>query len=270
MLISYKHKFIFMHCRKAAGSTISALCNPYLGPDDVQVGIWGDIISNGGSYNARASNILREHKLCVLKGIFRDVIHGKLPHRPRTYQNDEINSFYENNYAFGPVPAHASAVQVQSFDPAAWRNFFKFCIVRNPWTHAVSDFYWRKRLLFGKRGCDVKFKEFLRRLNDPSRPDPEGLRPPIRSNWSVYTINDVVQMDIVARFENLANDLVDVQRKIGLSLDLRKFRAKGGIRDRRKMVAEHYDAESIDLVRQIYSEEIDQFNYHPDIIRENL
>ena len=53
MIISYKNKLIFIHCRKVAGSAITAYLNQFIGPDDIQVGVWEDTILNDGSYNKR-------------------------------------------------------------------------------------------------------------------------------------------------------------------------------------------------------------------------
>jgi hypothetical protein len=37
MIISHAHKFIFLHARKCAGSSVTAYLNPLLGPDDIQI-----------------------------------------------------------------------------------------------------------------------------------------------------------------------------------------------------------------------------------------
>ena len=37
VIISHKHKFIFLHCRKAAGSSISVALAKYLGFRDIQL-----------------------------------------------------------------------------------------------------------------------------------------------------------------------------------------------------------------------------------------
>ena len=39
MIISYRHKFIFMHSRKTAGSSVTALLSHHLGPQDIQLGL---------------------------------------------------------------------------------------------------------------------------------------------------------------------------------------------------------------------------------------
>ena len=36
MIISHQHKFIFVHCRKTAGSSVVSSLSRYLGPQDLQ------------------------------------------------------------------------------------------------------------------------------------------------------------------------------------------------------------------------------------------
>ena len=125
--------------------------------------------------------------------------------------------------------------------------------VRNPWDHAVSDYLWRR----GEQR-NVSFKDFLRRLSDPSIPDPENVLPPIRSNWRVYTIDDEIAADFVGRFERIELDLAEVSRRLGFTIDIGRIRAKsesGGPRDLRSF----YDEENVQLVADVYSREIEAF-----------
>jgi len=163
-----------------------------------------------------------------------------------------------------PGGAHPKASVVRDFDDLAWRNYFKFCFVRNPWDHAVSDYFWRCSV----RGCShVTFKEFLKRMDNPEQPDIEGIVPPMRSNWEIYTIDDKIAVDFVGKFENLGADLWKVGQHLGIKLDLNSVpRSKGGIRKTRKSLSEIYDYEAVELVRSIYENEIAEFRYEPNWI----
>ena len=59
MIISHKHKFIFMHSRKCAGSSMEVMLNKHLGPNDIQIGSWPETILAGGSMNNRLSDRAR-------------------------------------------------------------------------------------------------------------------------------------------------------------------------------------------------------------------
>jgi hypothetical protein len=89
------------------------------------------------------------------------------------------------------------------------------------------------------------------------------LRPPIVSNWSIYTIDDKIAVDHVARYENIDQELADIGRKIGLDINIRNIHSKGGTRKRQKPVESYYDDEAIELVRDLYRAEIEAFKYEP-------
>lgn len=54
MIISHRHKFIFIHVPKTAGSTVSAYLAREFGPWDVQLGSWKDALGNGAKANRLA------------------------------------------------------------------------------------------------------------------------------------------------------------------------------------------------------------------------
>lgn len=260
MIISHKHKFIFLHCRKVAGSTITSLCNRHLGHHDIQIGAWPDVIEAGGSYNRRTIGISLSNPFDLFIESAKKSIKNKRLHFDPQVVNKIVSTYFRDKAGL-PGGAHPRASSVRAFDEIAWKSYFKFCFVRNPWDHAVSDFYWRSHV----RGCyHISFKEFLRRVSDPQRPDPERMRPPLRSNWDIYAIDGKVEADFVGRFESLDSDLFSVGQSIGLDLDLSSApRAKGGIRKTQKYIGDFYDKEGIELVEKIYAEEILKFSYEP-------
>lgn len=261
MIISHKHEFIFMHGEKTAGSSITIACNPHLGPRDVQVGVWPYIIRNGGKVNRKAILILLGRAPRLLKATLKQSVIQKrfVSYFSVKRVNKEIRNFYKKRAGFGPDPAHPSALQVRSYDPKAWEKYFKFTVVRNPWDHAVSYYYWKLR---ERNNPPVTFKEFLKRADDPSRPDPENIRPTRQSNFDVYSINGEVAVDYIAKFEDLENELSFLSEKIGIPIDS-SIRAKENSRDKKTTLADHYDAECMDLVCRIYKPEIDYFGYEP-------
>ena len=258
MIISYSRNFIFMHSRKTAGSTITAALNRYLGPKDIQIGAWSDAIAAGGHLNDAAKKIAFAHyKEILSESITYSIKNRKISFSPSAL-NRVIRRHYYNRGLFGG--AHSSAYDVSTFDPDHWKRSFKFCFVRNPWIHAVSDYYWR---CFSQNVKHISFKEFLFRLEDPDRPDPEGLRPPIITNWSIYTINGACALDYIGRYENLDAELRIIEEKIGVKINLSQIRSKGNVRAKDRPVESYYDDEAIELVRKIYRSEIEEFQYQP-------
>ena len=64
-------------------------------------------------------------------------------------------------------------------------------------------------------------------------------------------------MDYVGRFENLADDFVNVCERLRIEPTILPHERKGSDDDFR----DHYDEESIKLIRNAYREEIDLFEY---------
>lgn len=260
MIISHEHECIFVHCRKTAGSAITALMNPYLGPNDVQIGVWDDALRNGGRFNRFALQILARKSPDIARRTVKDILKGRKPKLSR-YANPITRALFHHHHGFGcsvSAAAHPLAVEVMEYDETAWKNYFKFSIVRNPWTHAISDYYWRRKV----SGAEyVDFIEFLRRTNNSEREDPEGIAAPIRSNWGLYTLDNEIAVDYVGHFETLQDDLDEVGKRIGIPLNLSKVRAKSGVRDRDRRIVDHYDEEAMALVADIYEKEIAAFGY---------
>ena len=57
MIISHKHKFIFLHTPKTAGSSICAFFSQYIGDDDILNG-WNHSLRNGIPYNHKTLSMV--------------------------------------------------------------------------------------------------------------------------------------------------------------------------------------------------------------------
>jgi hypothetical protein len=259
MIISHKHRFIFLHCRKVAGSSITVLLNQFLGPKDIQLGAWDDTLKAGGRLNQTACKTILRSPIKLIKS---SVINS-IKERKFKLDNVAVNKIiHKKLLAFhGGKGAHVSALSIRDAFPEEWAQYHKFCFVRNPWDQAVSDYYWRT----GKKSAElISFKEFLKRLDDVERPDPENLVADYRSNWPIYTIKDQIAVNFVGKYERLDDDLDQVGRCIGLDLKLTKdLGSKRTSRDRSLDILDLYDDECLALVSNIYSEEIKEFGYEP-------
>ncbi|WP_156820968.1 sulfotransferase family 2 domain-containing protein [Thioalkalivibrio sp. ALgr1] len=257
MIISHEHKYIFMHGRKCAGSSIEVMLNQTLGPQDIQIGSWSESLAAGGRINRKAlvdacgsplrwPLVARLALSSVKKFGALDIGY---------VANGSIKKKYINE--LGPNASCPPAESVKKFDPVTWEKYFKFSFTRNPFEFEVSDYWWRAK----RCHAIVSFKEFLRRKADRLRSDPEGLVPFPESNWMIYSINDEVALDFVGRYETLSSDLMEVGMRIGISLDGANMpNAKSGHRknlDPKSL----YDGECVSLVERIHSRELETFGY---------
>lgn len=254
MLISYRHRFIFIHNRKVAGSSVSAYLARHLGPDDLMIGSWPDAIACGATYNRYVWK-----SLATGAGI-KALAHS----RPLRLLGSADTRAQCINVALKQL--HAPAFDGRATFPDAsvlrdwagpnWDNFFKFCFVRNPFAQAVSDWQWRTRKIDRSK---VPFKEFLLRLADPHRPDPERVRPTPPLNWPLYTIDNRIAVDFVGRLESLHDDLSRICGRIGLPFDETALpHMKKGPQ---QLYRDHYDADDRELAQTLYAREIDTFGY---------
>lgn len=256
MIISHKHKFIFLHSRKCAGSSMEVALNNYLGPDDIQIGSWTETMHGNGRMNKKAIKdafFSPSSWGASFKQIAASVLSGKGINLPRTV-NTSIKRCY--NEKLGVNPACATAESVMHFDPSAWKNYFKFSFVRNPFDFEISDYFWRTK------GIDqgLSFNDFLKtklKIID----DPKGVASFPLTNWPIYSINNEVVLDYVGKFEKLNDHVPLIGKRIGLPLDIGSFpRVKSGIW-KPSNFKDFYDNESIEMINTLHKNELDYFGY---------
>jgi hypothetical protein len=260
MIISHKHKFIFLHCRKTAGSSLTVALNQFLGPDDIQTSAWEETIAVGGKINKNIYKILIRQiykKPRRSFSFFANQVIGDS--KNAKFVRQSVKKYYNRHLC--PKSDHATAMSVQQFDPIIWNQYFKFCFIRNPFDHAVSDFYWKA---CPRKG--VTFEEFLLRKSDPDRPDPERVVEQPVTNWPIYTINGTVAIDFVAKYENMNSNLKKLESILGLTpITMPKIKAKSTSRIQTGLNL--YNRRTIDLVERLYEKEINCFGYSFDEFR---
>ena len=253
VIICHRHRFIFMHCRKTAGSSIAACLAPFLGPDDLHVGTWPEAFEQGVAPNRRARRDLLYPPAAASFA-------GRLARRPtrllyRKTWIAALNGAQRLKYraALGHSPEHAHASDVRARFPGPWRDYFKFCFVRNPFDRAVSDFIWRTR----KTGnTEMTFRDFLQRLE--RRDFSNTAIPRHFDNWPIYTIDDRIAVDFVGRLERLADDLEEVFARLELHHPplphAKRMRPFASYRN-------WYRNDERSLVERLFANEIRQFGY---------
>jgi hypothetical protein len=226
MIISHKHRFIFLKTSKTAGTSIEIALSQHCGPDDVITPI---------SVEDEATR-----QELGFRGPQNDVIPLRR-YRPRDWA--KFIKFRQRLRFHN----HAPASDVRRWVGAkVWNDYFVFCFERNPYDKAISRYYWSTRGLDGV----VEINTFLRSFS----------RKKI-SNWHIYSINDKLVVDFVGRYERLGQDLRYVWKKVGLPSEPTLPRAKGGYRTDRRHYSELLDEEGHALIDEICGREIAEFGY---------
>lgn len=250
MIISHKHKFIFIHCRKAAGSSVMISLQRYLGHRDVQTAALSDALALGikpnlGSYirllhpwgaYGFAQQFLKSRSFS--KGFNMGV---KGSYRPLTKNT-----------------GHFTATDIVKNWPTEWNNYHKLCVVRNPYEKTVSDYLWRTRNLEQR----PDFEYYISAIYQGD--DLGGLVPPLHDNWQFYSINDEIAVDSIVRFEDIKTGLERALKNTSLQWDGWLPHAKKSPRNKTCFgYTDYHNQSTLRMVSEIYKKEIGYFGYTP-------
>ena len=264
MIISHKHKFIFLHVPKAAGSSVTLFFSQYLGKKDILNG-WNHSLRKGIPYNRQVLEMVNNKfgLKMISKAINLRMKDNKLFERPIIeYAFREILK-----KKIGTTSMHAVAKQLQNYDKESWEKYFKFTFVRNPYTHALSEWMFDDKLwsiindnkpLNKNKFTKKKFTQFLKNLKKQKGNKNNYYYEMFPFN-KIYTIDGKLAVDFVGRFETLRKDIKKIQKK--LKLPKEKFGLSHTKKNTNKNHLKFYTEESRELVKELWSKEFELFNY---------
>ena len=233
MIVSHKHRFVFMKTRKTAGTSIEIALSEHCGPKD--------IISPIGQADEKIRSELgfrgpQNRWVSPLKLGFRGII-GLL-------QRKEWAFHY--NHCTADLVRHR--IGASRFD-----DYTSFCVVRNPWDKAVSMYWWIKNRGDGHAiDNSISFSDFI--LNAPRK---------LITDQDIYMIDGEVVVDHIIKFEDLQNGLDSTMSKIGLP-NLSLPHAKAGTRKKKEHYSKMYDDKTRDFIASQCAFEIEKFGYEFD------
>ena len=149
---------------------------------------------------------------------------------------------------------HASAIQMKEKFPKEWLEYFKFTLVRNPYDLLVSRYHWSRDLQKIDWYKNHTFKEFVICINK-NTVRPEWTKP--TSQYNSLCIDQKLDIDFIARFENLQQDFNTICDKIGIPRQQLPHKNK----TKHKHYTEYYDDETKEIVAEKYAKDIEYFGY---------
>ena len=189
MIISHRHRFIYLKCRKVGSTSLEVALADLCGPDDVVTPLDGARTRADPDRRINWQNHVLPRERWPLAARLK-VACGMTTRRAGV-------EFYN----------HIRADRLRRMvDPAVFDGYFKFAVERNPWDREVSNYFFQH-----PRADDrPPFAEFVR---------THTARWPI-DNFDIYTIGGRIVVDRVLRHETLEADFQAVMDRLGwLGLD---------------------------------------------------
>ncbi|MEO0438145.1 MAG: sulfotransferase family 2 domain-containing protein [Pseudomonadota bacterium] len=227
MIISHKHKFIFVKTHKTAGSSLEVALARECGSGDI-VSHMEDNIASGLPRNFGPSS--------VLGGPYnRSKWLRKVVHR----HSSLLGAFYYE---------HMPATRIRDLvGNDIWSSYFTFCFERNPWDKVVSYYLWKKE---GQRKKQLPFERYV--LEKPHR-------LPIDSK--LYCDKQQIIVDKVFEFRELGAALEELRKTLGLSIPEPLPREKAGVASERKPYADYYSERTKQRIGALFASEIALMDY---------
>lgn len=235
MIVSHKHKFIFIKTRKTAGTSVEMALRAICGDEDIITPL-----------------VKKDEKKAEELGV-KGTQNCHIP-LPRYSAMDWI-SLFKRIFIRGKFKRlnyynHMSAYDVKRYvGEEVWDSYYKFCFDRNPFDKFISLFYW-VQWHEGRKYND--FVDFI---------ESDGLS--MTMGYDLYSINKTVAVDKVYKYEEMVESLEDVSRKLNLAepLKLFKYKAKGDVRKDRRPSNEVLNKEEQKILKIAFAREMELLEY---------
>ena len=138
-------------------------------------------------------------------------------------------------------------VSLDSFPIKTQQDYFCFTVVRNPWSKIVSSWLYHKKI----KKYPHDLKQFITSKSIGYKMDQVA---PYHLDLQSSYINN--NMDVVCRFETIAHDFKQVQKKLNINTHLPHDN-----KTNQKHYSEYYDDETKQIVAERYAKDIELFGY---------
>ena len=226
MIISHKHKFIFIKTQKTAGTSIEIALSKICGPKDIITPISDkdekkriEIAGRGAqNYNIPFRDYSKFDLLrLIVKGKRLKYFNHMNAETVRKYIGEEI-----------------------------WSSYYKFTFERNPYDKVLSLYYYTKQNEKFTINEFIQNKSFVK------------LR-----GYDQYSIDGIPAVDKIYKIEDLENEMNDISKVLNLdnSVKIPTYRAKGGFRKSRIDYKELLNEEDKKVIDLFFARELKLMNY---------
>ena len=230
MIISHKHKFIFIKTQKTAGTSFEIMLSQICGQDDIICPI------------APKDEIVRKRLN------FRTSQHYHIPFK--YYSIRDLAKFIYHRKRLVYFNHMSASLIKKSIDHHIWNSYYTFAFERNPYDKMVSWYYFC--------GGDHKYGNVTNFLTSDLARAIKG--------YDLYTECDEIIVNKVYKYEEMENAIQDFSNRIGLSgkLSLPYHRANAEYRSCKSDYTLKLSKSDREWVESQFSKELTLFNYSWD------
>ena len=227
MILSHRHRFIYIKTFKTASTSIEAALSAVCGPDDVITPANSGLMVHRP--NRIAQNWRLDHPDVPKRPLWR-----KLLGRPERHFHPTVG-YYE----------HMPAWRVRKYvGEGVWNSYYKFTFERNPWDRQVSWYHFKTK----RKDPRPSFAAFN-----------QARRKAWVDNYDLYSIDGEIALDFVGRYEDLDDGFAEVLDRIGLA-DIHIPHVNVSP-TRSEDYRSYYDGGMMSRIGDWYRREIDAFGY---------
>lgn len=238
MIVSHKHKLIFLKPRKVAGTSFEIALSKYLDSSDIitPVSRLDEAVRTRHGFQGPSN-----FNFGLIKYFTNDA------KRPRLFSRWDLPLKFYNH-----IPAASAKARL---DASVWRDYKKISLVRNPWDRAISIFFWKNT----KKDRKPDIRNFTKYFQE---------KPYLLEiNYPNYRVKGTEVIDTYIRFENFEEDILALEKQMpslsGLWDTFSQINAKADTRDRTQTSAAIFaDHPAVNAqIEKLNAWEINRFSY---------